>query len=77
MDFFLNTLLCVTAIVLSLVFVSFYVVAVKGHNFFSERTILKACKLAQALSGVVFAPLAAWWAVYFIALIVSSITSTN
>lgn len=77
MDFFLNTLLCVTAIVLALVFVSFYVVAVKGHSFFSERTILKACRLAQALSGVVFAPLAAWWAVYFIALLVSSITSTN
>ena len=77
MDYFLNTLLCVTAIVLALVFVSFYIVAVKGHSFFSEKTIMKACNLAQALSGVVFAPLAAWWVVYFIALLVSSVTSTN
>jgi hypothetical protein len=66
-DFFLNTLLCVTAIVLALVFVSFYVVVVKGHPFFSEKTIVNAARLARALTGIVFAPLASWWAVYFLA----------
>lgn len=67
MDTFLNALICATVLVLALVFVSFYVVVVKGHPFFSEKTVVNAARLARALTGIVFAPLASWWAVYFIA----------